>query len=105
MPSYVDVRVACPGCGPMVVPADEFMCGLDAAGATGLCELRCPVCSATVILRAEAAAVETMQRAGAKGLTMAPFELLEPHPGPPLSWDDFLDFKLALDASETLALS
>jgi hypothetical protein len=26
-----------------------------------------------------------------------PFELLEPHTGPPLSWDDVLDFTLALE--------
>jgi hypothetical protein len=26
-----------------------------------------------------------------------PFELLESHSGPPLSWDDVLDFKLALE--------
>jgi hypothetical protein len=29
----------------------------------------------------------------------APFELLEAHRGAPLSWDDFLDFHLALSAA------
>jgi hypothetical protein len=29
----------------------------------------------------------------------APFELLEPHAGPPLSWDDVLDFMLALESN------
>ena len=29
----------------------------------------------------------------------APFELLEAHRGAPLSWDDFLDFHLAISAA------
>lgn len=102
MPSHIDVRVQCPGCGPVVAPADEFRCELEAAGGRGICELRCPVCSAMLIVPAQADAVETMRRGGAGPLPVAPFELLEPHAGPPLSWDDVLDFKLALEAMQTL---
>jgi hypothetical protein len=82
----------------MVVPAAELRCELEAAGRKGICELRCPVCSTTVLVPAVASAVETLWRAGAGHMSgVVPFELLESHAGPPLSWDDVLDFKLALE--------
>jgi len=98
MQNDIKVRVVCPGCGPLVVPAAELCCELEAEGENGICELRCPGCSATLVVRAQAAAVEVMRDGGAGHMTgSVPFELLEPHTGPPLSWDDLLDFKLALD--------
>ena len=102
MQSDIKVRVVCPGCGPLVVPAAELRCELEADGGKGICELRCPACSATLVVRAEAAAVEAMRGAGAGHMSgSVPFELLEPHTGPPLSWDDLLDFKLALERGQT----
>lgn len=99
MRSAIEVRVVCPGCGPLVVPAGEFRCELEATGTKGLCELRCPVCSAIVLVPAAASAVETLRQAGAGPMSGSiPFELLESHAGPPLSWDDVLDFKLALES-------
>jgi hypothetical protein len=95
----VKVRVVCPGCGPVVLPAKALRCELAAAGDKGICELRCPVCSTMVLVPAGPTAVETMRDGGAGHMTgSVPFELLEPHSGPPLSWDDILDFKLALDS-------
>jgi hypothetical protein len=98
MRSAIEVRVVCPGCGPLVVPAQAFRCELEAAATKGLCEVRCPICSALVVLAAAASAVATMRNAGAGPMDgSVPFELLESHSGPPLSWDDVLDFKLALE--------
>jgi len=94
----VKVRLVCPGCGPVVLPARELRCELVASGDKGICELRCPVCSTMVLVPAGPVAVETMRDGGAGHMTgSVPFELLEPHSGPPLSWDEVLDFKLALD--------
>jgi hypothetical protein len=51
-----------------------------------------------VLVPAGPVAVETMREGGAGHMSgCVPFELLEPHTGPPLSWDDVLDFRLALD--------
>jgi len=101
MQSAIKVRVTCPGCGPLVVPVAEVRCELEAKADKGICELRCPVCSATLVVPAGAAVVETMRGAGAGHMSgSVPFELLEPHAGPPLSWDDLLDFKLALDGNQ-----
>ncbi len=99
----VKVRVVCPGCGPVVLPATELRCELVASGDKGICELRCPVCSTMVLVPAGPAAVETMRDGGAGHMSgSVPFELLEPHSGPPLSWDDVLDFQLALSGSDLL---
>jgi hypothetical protein len=98
MRSKVEVRAVCPGCGPMVVAAADLCCELEAAGRDGICELRCPVCSTTILVPAVAPAVQTLWRVGAGHMSgIVPFELLESHAGPPLSWDDVLDFKLALE--------
>jgi hypothetical protein len=78
MRSKVEVRAVCPGCGPMIVSA--------------------AVCLTTILVPAVAPAVETLWSAGAGHISgIVPFELLETHAGPPLSWDDVLDFKLALE--------
>ena len=53
MGERIQVRAACPSCGPVLIGAELAV----------------------------------------------PFELLEAHAGPALSWDDLLDFKLALDRS------
>ncbi len=99
----IKVRVVCPGCGPLVLPAKHLRCELEAAGDKGICELQCPVCSTMVLVPAGPAAVETMRNGGAGHISgSVPFELLEPHIGPPLSWDDVLDFKLALDGRPDL---
>jgi hypothetical protein len=100
MHSEIEVRAVCPGCGPLVLPAAEFQCELEASGPKGICELRCPVCSTTVLVPAVASSVEMLWRAGAGHMSgPVPFELLESHAGPPLSWDDVLDFTLALENS------
>lgn len=99
MTDAIKVRVACPGCGPVVLPAKDLRCELESAGDKGICELRCPVCSTMVLVPAGPVAVETMRGGGAGHMSgSVPFELLEPHTGPPLSWDDVLDFTLALEA-------
>jgi hypothetical protein len=104
MQSAIKVRVVCPGCGPLVVPAAEIRCEVETVGDKGLCELSCPVCSAVLLVRVQAPQVAVMRDGGAGHMTGSiPFELLEPHSGPPLSWDDLLDFKLALDGGEPFA--
>jgi hypothetical protein len=98
MINAIKVRVVCPGCGPVVLPAKELRCEVQAPGGEGICELSCPVCSTLLIVPAGPVAVETMRDGGAGHMSgSVPFELLEPHTGPPLTWDDILDFKLELD--------
>src|SRR5437899_10907274 len=80
MHSEIEVRAVCPGCGPLVLPAAGFQCELEASGPKGICELRCPVCSTTVLVPAVASSVDMLWRAGAGHMSgPVPFELLESH--------------------------
>lgn len=99
MGRQIEVRAECPWCGPLVVEGERFRCEIDTAQPSkGLCELTCPGCSRPILFPTTAAAVRTLLEAGGQHLGGAvPFELLEPHAGAVLSWDDLLDFKLALD--------
>jgi hypothetical protein len=89
----------CPWCGLVQVEVPDLRCEVAPHGTTeGLCEFTCPVCSRLVLAPVSAAGVDTLRRLGAARVPGAvPFELLEPHPEAPLSWDDVLDAHVALE--------
>jgi hypothetical protein len=99
MRNLIHVRARCPRCGPVVVDGGLLECELEPGSPVrGLCELSCPSCSQPILFSTAPAVMETLFKAGAKHIAGAvPFELLEAHDGPPLAWDDLLDFKLALE--------
>jgi hypothetical protein len=93
------IEAECPWCGPVQVDVRDLRCEVTARGSTGgLCEFTCPMCSRLVLTPVHAAGVDTLRRLGAARVSGAvPFELLEPHPEAPLSWDDVLDAHVALE--------
>ena len=103
MNERIQVRAVCPTCGPVLVDAELLRCEMEPATSKpsrGLCELTCPGCSRARLFSTAPAVVESLFQGGVQHSSGAvPFELLEAHAGPALSWDDLLDFKLALDRS------
>jgi hypothetical protein len=103
MRERIQVRAACPTCGPVLVDGELLRCEMEPAApkpSRGLCELICPGCSRALLFPTAAAVLKALFEGGVQHSSGAvPFELLEAHTGPALSWDDLLDFKLALDAS------
>jgi hypothetical protein len=101
MRKRIQVRASCPSCGPMLVDGEVLRCEAEPRKPSrGLCELACPSCSQPILFSTAQGVMEALFKAGARhGSGVVPFELLEPHAGPPLSWDDLLDFKLALESS------
>ena len=103
MPERIQVRTACPTCGPVLVEAGLLRCEMEPAvsePSRGLCELTCPSCSQPLLFATAPAVLKALFKSGVQHSSGAvPFELLEAHAGPALSWDDLLDFKLALDRS------
>lgn len=90
------VEASCPSCGLVSLPPTRFSCGIGREGG-GCCEFTCPACQRTVFLSATGPGVRTMWEHGARTLVgPAPFELFEAHDGPPLTWDDILDFHFLL---------
>ena len=103
MGERIQVRAGCPTCGPVLVDAELLRCEMEpdvSKPSRGLCELTCPGCSQPLLFSTAPSVVEALFKGGVQHSSGAvPFELLEAHAGPALSWDDLLDFKLALDRS------
>lgn len=101
MRSPIQVRTGCPWCGPIVVDGARFGCEIDPGQPErGLCQLTCPECSRPIFVPTTAAFIRGFFKAGGQQLEgPVPFELLESHSGAVITWDDLLDFKLALDRS------
>ncbi|MFN2555538.1 MAG: hypothetical protein ABR592_01475 [Nitriliruptorales bacterium] len=69
----------------------------EARGSQGIFEFVCPFCGRLVLVATEPWRALALQATGAARMTgPVPFELLEPHQGPPVIWDEVLDAHLAL---------
>lgn len=63
----------------------------------GLFEFTCPACGRVNFRALSIADLEALALAGVRPVGgRAPFELLEERSGPPIGWDDLLDFHQAL---------
>lgn len=94
----MQVRAECPWCGTVELEPGHLRCEVEPSGAQALCEFICPVCSRLVYARTTPEGVLAVRLAGAGNISgVIPFELLEPHDGPALSWDDFLDLRAAIE--------
>ncbi len=97
MPGPRLVHARCPWCGRVELLASDFTCsGAGPGEGRGLCEFTCPDCSRRVFVAVPTSDIALLWTGGA-GEGRLPLELLEPHNGPPLSWDDLLDFHLAVN--------
>ena len=91
------VQSGCPSCGQVVVPASSVVCGTSQSDSAALAQFECPRCGRPLLRPLEITEVSTLLLFGARTSTSAmPFELLESHIGPPVSWDELLEFHLAL---------
>lgn len=88
------VTVSCRRCGPVALAPVAIR--VAAAGgrddADGLFGFTCPVCARQIWQAADDGTLEVLRGIGAPVLTgPAPFELVEPHRGGTISWDELLD--------------
>jgi hypothetical protein len=95
MSCKAEVEVLCPHCGPVRAEAKDARCGVDGGG-EALCELDCPACLLPIFVRTTTSVAESIFWFGGREDPRAPLELLEPHTGAPIGWDDVLDIHLAL---------
>jgi hypothetical protein len=95
------VEARCVWCGPVGFDVSGLRVHVG-AGQKGLIEYRCPVCARLNVRGIGERDVRTLLTAGVdRALGPAPFELLEEHSGPPIGWDDLLDFHEALTAADS----
>ncbi len=95
----MEVQADCPWCGTVTMAPPDIRCELEPHHrAQGLCEFTCPVCSRRIYGKTTSDGVTAIRQAGSGRISgLVPFELLESHPGPPLSWDDLLDLQAAIE--------
>jgi hypothetical protein len=89
----------CTWCGPVTVAQDGLHVFVSPRGA-GLFEFRCPGCTRANFRSLSISDLEALALAGilpAEG--RAPFELLEERSGPPIAWDDLIDFHQEIDGA------
>jgi hypothetical protein len=89
------VQAGCLWCGTVEFGIHELR--VHVAGDDGLLEFTCPVCGRLNVRALGRAELASLARVGATpSAGPAPFELLEEHSGPPITWDDLIDFHEAV---------
>ncbi|MEZ5116713.1 MAG: hypothetical protein R2737_10635 [Candidatus Nanopelagicales bacterium] len=98
------IKATCPLCGDVdLAPRDVRVVDALTAGWASY-EFTCPQCQELVHKGADAEVVQLLAGAGVRVDHLdIPAEALEPHDGPPIGYDDVLDFVLHLGIVDALA--
>lgn len=91
------VQAQCPKCGTVLAAASALACGVSEADEAGLCEFLCSTCDHHLLIPISPIEISSLLLLGARKTRSLPFELLEAHPGPPISWDEVLDLHITLE--------
>ncbi len=87
------LRATCPGCGPVELSADAFDFQWCSYGPASYYEFTCTGCGSTVRKSADGSTAQLLIAGGVRPkLWHLPLEALEPRLGPPLTYDDLIDF-------------
>jgi hypothetical protein len=92
------VQAECPGCGSVIAKASALVCGVSEADEAALCGFPCPTCDRDLLIPISPIEISSLFLLGAHKSRSLPFELLETHSGPPVSWDEVLDLHFELEA-------
>lgn len=91
------VQAECPTCGEVVENASALACGISELEEAALCEFPCPKCDRVLTIPVAPVDVSSLLLLGAHKSQSLPFELLERHSGPAVSWDEVLDLHFELE--------
>jgi len=90
------MRARCMWCGEIRFAIEDLECAIPARAPEALCGFVCPSCGVPQFRRTTPERAIDYVRSGAQRPTGPfPVELLEPHIGPAISWNDILDLRLA----------
>ncbi len=93
------VRTTCPTCGDVEMTIRDLRVRLCSTTNEGSYAFRCPGCRLLVAKTIEASVVDVLVMAGVDlAVWRMPAELDEAHAGPPISYDDLLEFHFQLQA-------
>ena len=91
------VRTSCPTCGDVELGTDEVRVMTCSSTIEGSYVFKCPSCALAVSKPADADVVDVLVTAGVRlSVWKLPTELDEQHHGPPIGYDDLLEFHFQL---------
>lgn len=93
------IRATCDTCGDIELRVADVQVLLCASTNEGSYVFRCTTCRLAVSKPADARVVDILIAAGVELVVWdMPAELDEPHAGPPISYDDLIEFHFGLDS-------
>jgi len=97
------IKTTCPVCGDIDLTPSQVRLVVATRSTLSYYAFRCTTCQDEVRRHAEPSVVELLVAGGVVPEPWdVPDEAFEPHEGPPLSYDDLLDFALALSRGDQL---
>jgi hypothetical protein len=91
------IRASCSTCGDVELSIDEVQLMMCASTSEGSYVFRCPTCRLIVSKAAEENVVDVLVASGVRlSMWHLPAELEEQHFGPPIGYDELLEFHFAL---------
>ncbi len=97
----MNIRATCPDCGDVVISRDDVHVRVCAEDRSGSYCFRCPMCSMGVSKQTEDRIVQLLVAGGVRMTVWhLPAELSEAREGPVISYDDVLDFHMALESDD-----
>lgn len=95
------IRATCPTCGEVELTPDDIELRVSSSAATSTYRFDCPVCHVAVQKPADDRVVQLLISGGvAVTAWETPEEVMEVRAGPPISFDDVLDFHLLLERGD-----
>jgi rRNA maturation protein Nop10 len=87
------IRASCPTCGDVEFGSEAVTVRVCTADSNGSYAFQCPECGMAVAKPADQRVVDLLKSSGAKvEVWSLPAELGEQHVGPPITYDDILEF-------------
>lgn len=97
-PSVATIKVTCPTCGDLDLPAPDVRALICADNQSASYAFRCVKCRMMVVKPTESRIVSLLAVSGVELVTWElPAEIYEVHSGPPVSWDDLLEFHFRIN--------
>ena len=97
------IRASCPTCGDVELTVSDIQVLVCSTTNEGSYAFRCPDCRLATAKQAESRVVDVLVASGVRlSVWQMPAELAEPHVGPPVSYDDLLEFHFQLEQDDWL---
>lgn len=95
------IRASCPTCGDVELTSRDVSVQVCATNNQGSYAFRCPECELAVSKMAEQRIIDLLVSSGVRlSVWSMPAEMDEPRNGPPISYDDLLEFHRELEAED-----